>query len=151
MSDSLWPHGLQHARLPFLNCLPELTQTHLHWVSDAIQPSDPLLPASSLAFNLSSIRSFPVSQLFSSGGQSIGASASVLPVNIQSWFPLEWTGWISLLSKGFSRVFSRTTVGKHPFFSAQSLLSPLASVHDHWKNHSFDWTDLCWQSNVSAF
>ena len=98
--------------------------------------------------------SFPMSQLFLSGGQSSGAlaSASVLPVNIQNWFPLGWTGWISLLSVGLSRVFSSTTVWKHQFFSAQpSLWSNLTSIHDYWKNHSFDYMDLCWQSDVSAF
>ena len=96
--------------------------------------------------------SFLMSQLFTFGGQSIGVSASVLPVNIQNWFPLGWTGWISLLSMGLSRVFSSTTVWKHQFFSAQpSLWSNLTSIHDYWKNHSFDYMDLCWQSDVSAF
>ena len=74
-------------------------------------------------------------------GQSIGvsASASVFPMNIQHWFPLGWTGWISLKSKGLSRVFSDTTVQKHQFFSAQFLYSPtLTSIHDYWKNHSLD-------------
>ena len=86
--------------------------------------------------------SFQMSQLFASGGQSteVSASASVLPMNTQDWSPLGWTGWISLQSKGFSRVFSNTTVQKHQFFGAQlSSLSPtLTSIHDHWKNHSFD-------------
>ena len=97
--------------------------------------------------------SFPMGQLFTSGGQSIGASASAsasgLPMNIQDWFPLGWTGWISLQSKGLSRVFSNTTVHS----SAFSLLhSPtLTSIHDHWKNHSFEYTYLCQQSDVSAF
>ena len=88
-----------------------------------------------------------MSQLFASVGQSIGASASVLPVNIQSWFPLELTGWISMLSMGHSRIFSNTTIGKHQFFGAQpSLWSILTSTHDYWKNHSFDYMDLCWHS-----
>ena len=85
--------------------------------------------------------SFPMSQFFVSGGQSIGASASasVLPMNIQDLFPLRLTGLISLLSKGLSTVFSNTTVQKHQFFGAQlSFLSTLTSVHDYWKNHSFD-------------
>ena len=84
-----------------------------------------------------SIRVFPMSQLFASGGQSIGvsASASVLPVNTQDWSPLGWTGWISLQSKGLSSVFSNTTVQKHQFFGLSFLYSPtLASIHDHWKN-----------------
>ena len=89
--------------------------------------------------------SFPLSQLFASGGQSIGVSASApaFPMNIQDWFPLGLTSWISLLSKGLSRVFSNTTMQKHS--SALSFLySPtLTSIHDYWKNHSFRYTDLC--------
>ena len=82
----------------------------------------------------------------------ISASASVLPVNIQGWFPLGWTGLISLLSKELSRVFSSTTVLKHRFFSIQPSLCPvLMSTHDYWKNHIFDETDFCWQSDVSTF
>ena len=84
--------------------------------------------------------SFKISQFFILGGQSIGApaSASVLPLNIQNLFPLGWTGWISLQAKGLSRVFN-TTVQKHQFFGANLLYSPtLTSVHDYWKNHSFD-------------
>ena len=87
------------------------------------------------------IRVFLMSQFFSSGGQSIGVSAlaSVLPKNIQDWSPLGWTGWISLQSKGLSRVFSNTTVQKHQFSALSFLYSPiLTSIHDHWKNHSFD-------------
>ena len=98
--------------------------------------------------------SFLMSQLFASRGQSIGASASasVLPMNIQDWFPLGLTGLISLLSKGLSRVFSNTTVQSHQFFGAQlSLWSTSHICHDYWKNHSFGYTDLCWQSDVSAF
>ena len=86
--------------------LPELTQTHVHRVGDAIQPSHPLSsPFSSCLQSFPASESFPRSQFFTSGGQSIGASASVLPMNIQDWFPLQWTGWISLQSKGLSRVF----------------------------------------------
>ena len=94
-----------------------------------------------------------MNQFFASAGQRIGvsASASVLPMNIQDWFPLGWTHGISLLSKGSSRVFSNTTVQKHQFFSTQLYGPTLTSIHDYWKNHSFDATDLCWQSNVSAF
>ena len=96
--------------------------------------------------------SFQMSQLFASGGQSIGVSASVLPMNIQEWFPLGWTCWISLQPRGLSRVLSNTTVQKHWFFTLRFLSSPtLKSIHEYWKNHSFDKTDFCWQSNVSAF
>ena len=123
VSNTLQPHGLQHARLPFHHQLSELAQTHVHWIRDAIQSSYPLLSPSSLSLNLSQYQSFPVSQLFSSGGQSIGAlvSASVLPMNIQGWFPLGLTGFISLQSKGFSRVFPNTTVRKHQFFSSSAF------------------------------
>ena len=98
--------------------------------------------------------SFPVSQFYASGDKNIGvsASASVLPMNIQDWSPLGWTSWISLQSKGLSRVFSNTTVQKHQFFSTQLSLWSDSHIHtDYWKNHDFDYTDLCWQTNVSAF
>ena len=98
-------------------------QTHVHWVSDAVQPSHPLLSPSLPAFNLCfpPSGSFLMSQLFISSGHSIGASvsASVLPMNVKGWFPLGLTGLTSLLSKGLSGVFSNTTVWKHQFFGAQ--------------------------------
>ena len=96
---------------PVLHYLPEFAQTHVQWVGDAIQPSHPLLPPSPPALSLSQNQSFPMSWLFVSGGQSIGASASasVLPMNIQDWFPLGLTGLISLQCKGLSKVFSNTT------------------------------------------
>ena len=101
--------------------LPEFTQTHVHLVGDAIQPSHPLWSPSPPTPNPSQHQSFPKSQLLAWGGQSTGVSAlaSVLPMNIQDWSPWEWTGWISLQSKGLSRVFSNTTVQKHQFFGAQ--------------------------------
>ena len=119
MSDSLQPHELQHARPPCPPPTPKVYPNHVHWVSDTIQPSHPLLSPSPPASG-----SFQMSQLFSSCGQSIGvsASASVLPMNTQDWSPLGWTGWISLQSKGLSRVFSNTTVQKHQFFSTQLSL-----------------------------
>ena len=103
---------------------PELTQTHLHWVSDAIKLSHPLSSPSPPAFNLSPSGSFQMSQLFAWGGQCIGvsASASVLPMNTQDWSPLRWTGWISLQSKWLSRIFSNTIAQKHQFFCAQLSL-----------------------------
>ena len=100
-------------------------QTYVHCVGDAIQPSHPLSSPSSPAFNpFPALGSFQMSQLFTSGGQSTGVSAStsVPPMNTQDWFPLGWTGWISLQSKGLSRVFSNTTVQKHQFFSIQLSL-----------------------------
>ena len=108
--------------LPVHYQLLESTQTHVHWVGDAIQPSHPLsFPFSSCSQSFPASGSFPISQLFASGGQSIGVSAStsVLPMNTQDWSPLGWTGWISLQSKGLSGVFSNTTVQKHQFFCAQ--------------------------------
>ena len=89
-------------------------------------------------------------QLFKSGGQSIGtsASASGLPMNTQGWFPLGLTGLISLQSKGLSGVFSSTTVRKQKFFSSQPYLWSLTSIHNYWKNHSFDYTDFCQKSDI---
>ena len=127
---------------PVLHYLLEFAQTHVHWVDDTIQLSHPLSPPSPPASIFPSIRVFPMSLFFASRGQSIGASASasVLPMNIQGWFPLGFIGLISLLSKGCSRVFSSTTVGKHQFFGAQPSLQSihisLTSVLNYWKNHS---------------
>ena len=92
ISDSLWPHGLQHARLPCPLSTPRAYQTHVHLVGDAIQPSHPLVPFSSCLQSSPASGSFPMSQLFASGGHNIGvsASASVLPVNIQDWFRMDW-------------------------------------------------------------
>ena len=98
--------------------------------------------------------SFLISRFFSSGSQSIGVStsASVLPMNIQDWFPLGLTGLFSLQSRGLSRVFSNNTVQKHHFFDAQPSLWSISHIHnEYWKNDSFDCMDLCWQSDVSAF
>ena len=136
---------------PVFHYRPEFAQTHVHWVSDAIRPSHILSSPSPPTL---ASRSFPMSQLFASGGQSIGASASasVLIVNIQDSFPLGLTGLISLQSRGVSRVFPSTTVGKHQSFGAQpSLWSTLISAHDYWENHCFDYMDFYWQSDVSAF
>ena len=104
---------------PIQHELPELAQTHVHWVNDAIQPSHPLIAFSFCLQSFPASQSFQMSQFFTSGGQSIGTSvsASVLPMNIQDWFPLGLKGWISLQSKGLSRFFSNTTVWKHQFFS----------------------------------
>ena len=121
MSNSLQPHGLQHARLP----CPPTPRVYLNSCpSSRWMPSNHLIfcrPLLLLPSIIPSIRSSQMSQFFASGGQSIGvsASASVLPTNIQDWFPLGWTGWIFLQSKGLSRVFSNTTVKNHQFFIAQ--------------------------------
>ena len=109
--------------LPVHHQLPEFTQTHVHWVGNVIQPSHPLASPSPPAFNISQHQGLR-SLRRASGGQSIRVSAwkSILPVNTQDWSPLGWTGWISLQSKGLSRVFSNTTVQKHQFFGAQLSL-----------------------------
>ena len=132
MSDSLWPHGLQHARTPcplstpgvYLNSCP-LSQ----WCHPIISSS--VIPFSSHLQSFLASRSFLMSWLFASGGQNIGvsASASVLPMNIWDWFPLGLTGWVSLRSKGLLRVFSNTTVQKHQFFGAQPSLWSNTHIH----------------------
>ena len=135
---------------PVHHQLPELAQTHVHWVSDAIQPSHPLPSLSPPAFLIfPSIRVFPNEWVASDGAS---ASASVLPMIIQDWFPLGGTGWISLQSKGLSRVFSNTTVQKHRFFGAQLSLWSQPHIHVYYcKEYRFDYMNLCQQSNVSAF
>ena len=122
LSDSLWPHGLQHTRLPcpspnpgaYSNSCP-LSQ----WCHPTISSSVDLFSFCLKSFPASG--SFLMSQFFTSGGQGIGVSASALLMNIQDWFPLGWTGLISLQSRGLLRVFSNTTVQKHQFFGAQLL------------------------------
>ena len=119
MSVSLWPHGLEHARVPCPSPTPGACSNSCpssRWCHPTISSSD--IPFS-CPQSFPASGSFPMSRLFTSGGQSIGTSASVLPMNIQGWFPLGLTGWISLLSKGLSRVFSNTTVRKHRFFHAK--------------------------------
>ena len=155
MYNCLWPHGLQHSRLP---CPTPVPRTHSNsclssrWCHPTISSS--VIPFSSCLQSFPASRSFLESSLFASGGQSIGvsASASVLPMNIQGWFPLGLTALISLQSKGLSRVSSRTTVQKHQFFSAHVLYgSTLTSIHNYWANHSFNSTDLCQQNDISVF
>ena len=110
---------------PVHHQLPEFIQTHVHWVSDAIQPSQSSgIPFSSCPHSFPASGSFQMSQFFASGGHSIGVSpsTSVLPMNTQDWSPLEWTGWVSLQFKGLSTVFSNTRVQKHQFFGAQLSL-----------------------------
>ena len=133
VSDSLRPYGFSTPAFPVHHQLPELTQIHAHWVGDAIQPSHPL-SEKPFSFHLQSFPasgSFQMSQFFASGGQSIGVltSTSVLPMNIQNWFPLGWTSWISLQSKGFSRIFSNTMVQKHQFFGTQLSLYSNSHIH----------------------
>ena len=131
MSNSLQPQGLQHARIPCPSPTPEAYSNSCpssQWCHPTISSS--VVPFSSLQ-SFPASGSFPMSQCFKSGGQSIGvsASASILPMNIQDWFPLGWTGWISLQSKGLSRVFSNTTAQKHQFLGAQLSLWSNSYIH----------------------
>ena len=148
MSNSLWPHELQHARPPCPSPAPGVYPNSWplsQWCHPTISSS--IVPFSSCPQSFPASESFQMSQLFVSGGQGIGVSAStsVLPMNNQNWSPLGWTGWISLQSKRLSRVFSNTTAQKHHSLVLSFLYSPtLTSIHDHWKNHSFDYMDLCW-------
>ena len=130
MSDSLWPHGLQHIRLPCPSLSPGVCSD-----SCPLSRECYLTISSSSAHFSFCFQSFPasgsflMSQLFASGDQSIGTSASVLPMNIPDWFPLGLTGWISLRSKRLSRVFSNTTIQKDQFFGAQPSLWSNSHIH----------------------
>ena len=132
VSDSFRPHELQHARLPCPSPTPGVHPNSCassRWCHPAISSS--VVPFSSCPQSLPASESFPMSQLFAWDGQSIGASAlaSVLPMNTQDWSPLEWTGWISLQSKGLSGVFSNTTIQKHQFFGAQLFSQSNFHIH----------------------
>ena len=154
MSDSLWPLDCSTPGFPILHYFPEFVQTHVHWVSDAVQLSHPLSP-SSLALNLS---------LHQGRFQWVGSSyqvAKVLELQhqsfqwIQGWFPLGLTGLTSLLSKGFSRVFFSTIVWKHQFFGAQPSLWPdshmLYIIHKSHKQKSKNWDQLVPQTRNCPF
>ena len=132
VSNSLQPHGLQHARLPCPSPTPGACSNSCplsQWCHPTISSS--VIPFPSCLQSCPESGSFLMSQLFASGGQSIGASASasVLPMNIQEWFLLGWTGWISLQSKGLSRVFSNTTVQQYQFFGVQPSLWSNSHIH----------------------
>ena len=134
---------------PVLHHLPQLAQTHVHWVGDATELSRPVIPFSFCLQSCPASGSFPVSQLFISGGQNTGASALALvpPMNIQDW--LVW----SPCSPRDSQESSLTPQFKSINSSALSLFHgpTLTSIHDYWRNHSFDYMDLCWKNYVSAF
>ena len=132
LSDFLWPHGLQHARPPCPSPTPRVYSNSCpmsQWCHPTISSS--VAPFSSHLKFFPASGYFPMSQFFASGGQSIGVSAStsVLPMNIQDWFPLGCTGWISLQYKGLPRVFSNTTVQKHQFFGTQSSSQSNSHIH----------------------
>ena len=135
---SLQLHELQHARPPCPSPTPGAYPTHVCWVRDAIRDSwcyptisSSVIPFSSCPQSFPASGSFQISQLFAPGGQSIrvSASTSVLPMNTQDWSPLGWTGWISLQSKGLSRIFSNSTVQKYQFFGAQLSLWSNSHIH----------------------
>ena len=142
MSKSLWPHGLQHTRLPCLSPTPGACSNSCpssRWCNPTISSS--VVPFSSCLQSFPASESFQMNQFFTSGGQSIeaSASASVLPTIIQDWFPLGWTGWISLLFKKLSRVFSKPQFESISSSALSHLYGPtLTSIHDYWKNHRFD-------------
>ena len=145
----MWLHRLQHTRLPCPSPTPGACSNSCPsswWCHPTISAS--IVSFSSCLQSFLASGSFPVRQFFTSGGQSIEAlaSASILPMNIQDWFPLGVTGWISLQFKGLSRVFSSTTVWRHQFFALSFFYCPaLTSIQDYWKNHSFDQMDICQQ------
>ena len=133
VSDSLRPHESQHTRLPCPSPTPRVYSNSCPsswWCHLAISSS--VVPFSSCPQSLPASGSFPMSQLFAWGGQSIGASAlaSVLPMNTQDWCPLGWTGWISLQSKGLSRVFSNTTVQKIPYLGEMIFFFSILTFYD---------------------
>ena len=147
MSSSLWPCGLQHARTACPHHLLKFAQVHVH---PAISSSDALFSLCPQSFPAS--RTFPMSWLFVSDDQNTGASASVLPMSIQGWFPWRLTALISLLSKGLSEIFSSTAVFIINSLALCLLHSPtFITICGHWEDHSLDHTDMCQQSNVSAF
>ena len=131
-----------------LHHLPEFAQTHVHWLSDAIQPS---VTSFSCTKSFPATGSFPMSQLFTPGSQSIGVSgsASISPVNIQDWLPLGWTGLIDLLAvQGTLKSLLQNHSSKASVLQCSGLYGPaLTSVHVYWKKHNFDYTDLFWQSD----
>ena len=155
MSDSLLPHGPQHARPPCPSPTPGVYPNSCplsRWCHPTISSS--VVPFSSCLQSFPASGSFQMNQLSASGGQSIrvSASASVLPMNTQDWSPLGWTCWISLQSRDSQESSSTPQFKSINLLALSFLYSPtLTSIHDNWKNHSLDETDLCWQSNVSAF
>ena len=154
MSDSLPSHELQHARPPCPSPTPRVHPNSCassRWCHPDISPS--VVPFSSCPQSLPASESFPMSQLFAWGGQSteVSALASFLPKKSQGWSPSEWTGWISLQSKGLLRISPTPQFKSINSLALSFLHSPtLTSIHNHWKNHSLDYMDRCWQSNVSA-
>ena len=152
VSKSLGPHRLQLARLPCLSPTPGACSNSCplsRWCRPAVSSS--VVPFFSCLQSFPASGSFPMSRSFSSGGQRIGASAWVLPIKIQNWFPLGWTGWMSLQVQGTLESFPTPQFKNIKFFSTHPSLWSNSHIHDYWKSHSFDLMGLCRQSNVSAF
>ena len=144
VSDSLRPHESQHSRPPCPSPTPGVHSDScpsIRWCHPAIPSS--VVPFSSCPQSLPASESFPMSQFLTWGGQStrVSASASFLPKNTQGWSPSEWIGWISLQSKGLSRVFSKTTVQKHQFFSTQLSSQSNSSIHTWPQEKPYPWLD----------
>ena len=141
-SDSLWPHGLQHTKLPCPSPTPGTCSNSCPlswWYHPTVSSS--VVPFSSCPPSFPASGSFPMSQLFTSGGQRIGtsASASVLPVNIQEWFPSGWTGWSLCSPRDFQESSPKPQFQSIKSLTLSFLFGPtLTSIHDYWKNHSFD-------------
>ena len=153
MSYSLWPHDRQHNTIPRPSLSPWVCSNSCplgQWCHPTFSISVTLFASCPQSFP--ALGSFLRSQLFASSDQSIGSSSSVLPMNIQGWFPLELIGLISLQSKGLSRVFPAPQVESINSLTLSLLYGPtLTSLHDYEKNHSFDYPELCQQSVVSHF
>ena len=154
MSDFLRPHGLQHSRLPCSSPSPGVCSSScpLNWWCH------PTISSSNALFSFWSLQSFPesgcfpMSQLLASGGQSIGALASVLPKSIQGWFPLGSTGWSPCSPRDFQEFSPAPQLESNNSLVLYLLYGPaFMSIHDNWKDHSLDYMDLCWQSDVFAF
>ena len=153
LCDSMDWTGLPVARQDSLSITNSWSLLKLMSV-ELVMPSNHLIPVSSCLQSFPASGSFPVSQFFASDGQNIGVSAStsVLPMNIQDWFPWGLTGWISLQSKGLSSLLQHQSSKALILWQSAFFQCPvLTSIHDHWKKHSLDQMNLCWQSNVSAF
>ena len=154
MSDSLQPHGLQHTKFPVFHHLPELAQTHVHWFGDAMQPSPPLSSSSPPAFNLSQHQG--LFKWVSSSHQVV----EVLELQLQ-YQSFQWIFRILQDSLVWSSCSSRDSQESSPALQFENINSSVLSlflwssshihIHDYWKKHSFDYMDLCWKNNISAF
>ena len=152
VSDSLQPHGLQHTRLPCPSPTPRACSNSCPlslWCHPTISPA--VIPFSSHLQSFPASGSLPMSQFFTSRGQIIETSASVLPMNIQGWYPLGLTGLISLQSKWFKSLLQHHSSKASILRCSAFFMVQLTSLGDYWKNHRFDCVNLCWQSNISAF